>query len=74
MKKKIKTLYGLGIALAVILGISLSLISQVATASEPGKIPCHSNSYVSEEHTYTPCPTCVVEMGLGYNDGKCSPN
>jgi len=73
MKKKIKN-YGLGIALAVILGVSLSLISQVGSATEPGKIPCNSNCHVSSEERYTPCTTCIMEFGIGYNDGKCNPN
>lgn len=73
MKKKIKNLYGFGIALAVVLGMSLSLISAVATASEPAKIPCNSNSHPSDD-TYTECSTCISAQGTGYNDGKCSPH
>jgi hypothetical protein len=72
MRKKIKNFYGLGIALAVVLGLSLSLISQTVFADYPSKIPCDSSAHQSTD-TYTKCSTCTSDEGTGYNAGECRP-
>jgi hypothetical protein len=77
MKKIKKNLFGIGLALAMIMGIGFSFVPQDVNAEAifgGGKIPCWS-SYDTGSGGFVFCATCADHDGTPTGgSGKCKPN